>query len=97
MADIKENDFIEEEGVEIVDLDGEPFEIIGELEHEGETYFALIPYSEEDYDEESEEDVEFVILKESDEEDGYFLVTIDDDDFYDKLGQEFLEMFEDEK
>ncbi|MCL2036244.1 MAG: DUF1292 domain-containing protein [Oscillospiraceae bacterium] len=85
----------DEEAVEIVDLDGEPFVIIGELEHEGEVYLALI--SHEDYekeDENEEDDIEFVILKEVEEEDGELaLETVDDDELYEELGNGFLELF----
>ncbi|MCL1867070.1 MAG: DUF1292 domain-containing protein [Oscillospiraceae bacterium] len=81
-----------EDGVEVVDLDGEPFAIIGELEHKGATYLALIPY-EEDEDEDEDSDLEFVILKESEEDGEHFLATIDDDKFYEEIGEMFLKMF----
>jgi len=84
---------------EIIDLDGEPFISVGELEYEGETYVALTPYNEEE-DEEDEvsedgdEEAEFVILREVEENGEYFLATIDDDELYDKIGEMFLEVFE---
>jgi hypothetical protein len=93
--DIKDNDVLEingeQDGVEVIDLDGEPFEVIGELEYEGVTYFALIPFAEDEEDE--EEELEFVILKEVQENDEPYLATIDDDDFYEKIGELFLKMF----
>jgi len=92
MADIKDNDFndFDEEGIEIVELDGEDFEIIGELEYEGETYLALTRYSEEEDDD--EEEGEFIILREVDENGEYNLATIDDEEFSDKIGEMFLEL-----
>jgi len=77
--------------VEVVDLDGEQFAVIGELEYEGGVYFALVPYEEEEVDE--YEELEFVILKEVEENGEHFLATIDDDDFYEKIGEMFLELF----
>ena len=92
MSDVlKGNEYLEgEEAPEIVDLDGDPFEIIGDLEYEGGIYLALIPY-EEDADE--TEEVEFVILKEEDENGECVLATVDDDDLYNKIGNMFLKMF----
>ena len=88
---------------EVVDLDGEPFEIIAELEHEGELYFALIPFNEDENSEDTDEDeeIEFIVLKkeasdEASESDEFFLVTLDDEKLSDKLGGMFLEMFEGE-
>jgi hypothetical protein len=93
MADISNQDKFtqDEDSAQVIELDGEPFEIIGEIEHDGETYVALIPYEEEEADEEAE--LEFVILKEAEENGEYFLTTIDDEAFYEKLGKKFLELF----
>jgi hypothetical protein len=89
------NEMLEmDEQVEVIDLDGKPFAIIGELEHENELYFALIPYDKEE-NENEEEELEFVILKEMEENGEHFLATIDDDDFYEKIGGMFLELFAD--
>jgi uncharacterized protein YrzB (UPF0473 family) len=87
------------EDAHIIDLDGEPFEIIGELEHEGGEYLALIAYTPDDEDDigddTQDEQVEFVILKQeqgqNDEE--YYLSTIDDDELYEKIGEMFLKQF----
>jgi uncharacterized protein YrzB (UPF0473 family) len=93
IMDNNDNEIMESgEEVEIIDLDGEPFAVIGELEHEGEIYFALIPDKEE---EDEEDELEFVILKEAEENGEHFLVTIDDDSHYEKIGEIFLKMFAD--
>jgi hypothetical protein len=108
MADLqnKQEEFAEgEEIVEVVDLDGELFEKLGELQYEGETYFALIPYEEYDEDsgaddgsgdsEESEDAgyAEFGILRNVEEDGEFFLETLEDDDLEDKLGAMFEKMF----
>ena len=94
MTDILNNDFVnDEDGIEIVDLDGEPFEIIGELEYEGEIYLALTPYKEGEEAEAEDDEIEFIMLKEEQEGDDCVLATIDDDSFYEKIGKLFLKMF----
>lgn len=58
------------------------FELQGSLELDGITYLALIPIDETDD--------EFVILKVETDEDGEeILVTIDDDDEFDKIADIF--------
>ena len=76
-----------EDGMDIVvltDEDGNEtqFEIIDVKEFKGNTYYALIPLED---DAETDEAVDFVILKaEKDENGEEILVTVDDDDeFYD--------------
>ncbi|MDR0222718.1 MAG: DUF1292 domain-containing protein [Oscillospiraceae bacterium] len=88
-------EFVEEEA-EIVDLDGEPFVVVGELDYEGEIYLALIPYEEGGDDEEEEEEIEFVVLKETEENGERFLATVDDEEKYAKIGEMFLDLFEEE-
>jgi hypothetical protein len=84
------------EGIEderdIIDLDGEPFEMIYEMEYDGAMYAALTPYVD-DLDDETEE-TEFVILKETEENGEFTLDTIDDEELYEKLGEIFLERFD---
>ncbi|MCL2077517.1 MAG: DUF1292 domain-containing protein [Oscillospiraceae bacterium] len=81
---------------DIVELDGEPFEIIDAMEYEGANYLALIPYDEnadfEDMD--GEEETEFIVLREVEENGEYFLSTIDDDRLSDKIGDLFLARFD---
>jgi len=76
-----------EEGMDIVVLTDEEgnetqFEVIDVKEYNGNTYYALIPLED---DAETDEAVDFVILKaEKDENGEEILVTVDDDDeFYD--------------
>jgi len=85
-----ENQNMNDDMVEIVDIDGEEFEKLDELEFEGNTYFALIPYSEDDdYNDEDVEIDEFGILRRVEENGEFFLETIEDDDLLDKVGALF--------
>ncbi|MCL2087071.1 MAG: DUF1292 domain-containing protein [Oscillospiraceae bacterium] len=94
MADIDKNVLGESEEYEpeIVDLDGEPFEIIDSIDYEGASYVALVPYVE-DLDSEGDE-IEFIILKEIEKDGEFFLGTIEDDTLYAKIGDLFIEHFE---
>ena len=81
-----DNNFMEE-GMDIVVLTDEEgnetqFEIIDVKEFKGNTYYALIPLED---DAETDEAVDFVILKSEKDENGEeILVTVDDDEeFYD--------------
>lgn len=87
MADNMEKDNIftltDEEGNE------SEFELMGELTIDDTVYLALIPL-------ESDED-EYVILKiETDENGDELLVTIDDDDEFDRVADAFEDTFMDE-
>lgn len=84
----------DENGVE------QTFEMLDALEtDDGQRYFALVPYAENPEDALSDSD-ELVILKAEMEGDEEILVSIDDDDEFDRIGQIFLkrieEMFEDD-
>ena len=87
-----ENAFLdEEEGIiELEDENGEVtrFEFIDAMEVEGVTYYALVPESEDD----EAADI-FVVLKEIESEEGALLVTVDDDEEYNKVGEMFMERF----
>ena len=105
MADIKnELSEHEEEMVEVVDLEGELYEKLDELEYDGEIYFALIPFHEDEEDEEPEtegeetEEIfeEFGILKKVEQDGEFFLETIEDDDLHDKIGKMFEERFDED-
>ncbi len=66
------------------------FELIGSCELDGNEYFALVP---EDGKADSDGVVEYVILKKEKDDNGEdILVTIDDDDEFDKIA----DIFEDE-
>ena len=70
----------DEDGVE------KDFAVIGDMELDGNNYLALVP-NDEDGD-------EFVILKLAIDENGNeMLVTIDDDDEFDKVADAFEDVF----
>ena len=94
MADEKELELENEEEFEeyepqIVELDGEPFEVIDAICYDGQNYVALVPYTEED--ELEDEEVEFLILKEVEENGEYMLATVDDENLYNEVGEVFIE------
>ena len=74
------------------DEDGneQAFELLDVMDFEGEKYFALTPYMET-AEELLEYDGEVVILKSQFEGDEEMMVTIDDDDEYERVGAVFLE------
>ncbi len=77
------NDF-EADILTLTDEDGveKDFAVIGDMELDGNNYLALVPNDEEGD--------EFVILKLAVDEDGNeMLVTIDDDDEFDKVADAF--------
>lgn len=81
----------------LVDEDNveQTFEKIDEMDVGDDHYYALVPYYE-DPTKEIEADTELVVLKsEYDENDEETLVTIDDDDEYEKIGNMFLERLAD--
>ncbi len=89
----EELDMLEEYEPVVVDLDGEQFEVIETIEFEEKTYAALTPYTEED--ELEDEDVEFIILEVIDEPESEqcTLKTVDDEELYTKIGDEFMKIF----
>lgn len=84
MAELNNEFEFETESVTLTDEDGveKNFDIIGSMELDGNTYFALV-------DAESDED-EYIILKSvMDENNEEILITIDDDDEFDKVADAF--------
>ena len=81
MSDEYGSDFIS-----ITDEDGKEYEleVLAELEYEGSKYLALVPA-----DDDGEEDLEVSILKAVDENGEEILVTIDDDDEFDRVADYF--------
>lgn len=75
---------VDEEGVEQV------FELLDVMELEDERYFALIPYYE-DADELLDDDGDLIILKSQMDGDEEMMVSIDDDEEYQRVGSIFLE------
>lgn len=86
----------------LVDEDGkeQTFEMLDALEIEDQKYYALVPYYQ-DAKEIAEDDGELVILKSQLDGEEEILVSIDDEEEFDKIGNMFLEriqnMFEDEE
>ena len=76
----------------LTDENGEEveFEIIGQHEMNGNTYFAMIPVE----DDNSDSDIlEYVILKLAVEDGEEVLVTVDDDDECDDVADYFDDLF----
>ncbi len=70
------------------------FELIASQEIDGTTYVALVPYDPEKKDAEEQE---YVVLKlETDKNGEELLVTIDDDDEFEKVAEIFEDMLFDE-
>lgn len=67
------------------------FELLDVMEYEGERYYALTPYYGDDHDAFLEDDGEVVILKEELSSDEPMLVSIEEDEEYEKIGELFLE------
>ena len=67
------------------------FELIGTVEVEGVTYYALVPYTEDD----TEVDEYIVLRGEKDEKGEDVLVSIDDDEEFDKIADIFDDEFAD--
>ncbi|MBQ7989489.1 MAG: DUF1292 domain-containing protein [Oscillospiraceae bacterium] len=77
----------------LTDEEGNPqdFELLDQMEIGGENYYAFVPYYENP-EEMTDADGELVVLKMEEDEDGEeSLVTIDDDEEYERIGQLFLE------
>lgn len=83
---------------ELVDDNGEKstFELLDAMEVDGEQYFALTPYFEGDADALLQDDGEVVILKSMIDEAGEeIMVSIDDEDEFERIGNIFMERLED--
>ena len=83
-------EFYDESVYTLTDEDGneEEFVLLGSAEIDGKIYLALVPAAQAD-----SEDGEYVILRQDKDENGEdLLVTIDDDDEFDKVA----DLFEDE-
>ena len=92
--EIEENEEYDPEIYTLTDEEGNElnFALLGTLEHEGNVYKAMIPVNENG----EEESEEYVILKFEKDEDGEdILVTIDDDDEFDRIADIFDDMFSD--
>ena len=76
----------------LTDEDGNEieFEVIGQCEKNGQQYFAMIPADES---EQSDDVLEYVILKIAEEDGEEVLVTVDDDDELDDVADYFDDLF----
>ena len=79
----------------LTDEDGKEqmFELLDSMEYEGETYYALTPYYE-DGQEQLEDSGAVIILKSEYTDDEEIMVTIDDDEEYDRVGAVFMKKLE---
>ncbi len=80
--------------ISLKDEDGQDkdFEILDELEYEGETYCALMPYYEsaEELDSRTDEETDILIVRfYKDENDEEYCESITDDDLFDKVAALF--------
>ncbi len=76
---------VDEEGVE------QTFELLDVMEVDDDRYFALIPYYENPEDI-LDDTAELIVLKsQMDENDEELMVSIDDEEEYQRIGQMFLE------
>lgn len=89
MADLNDEilyTLVDEEGKEQV------FELLDSIDYEDNTYYALTPHFDNG-EELLSDDGEVVILRSTEEEGEEVLVSVDDDDLFDKLGNMFMERF----
>ena len=101
MSEINENVMPEEEGVVILtDEDDNEirFEIVAQTEKNGNTYFAMVPIDDQKEDSEVEE---YVILKavpsaNGDEDEFEDLISIDDDEEFDRIADIFDDLLMEE-
>ena len=89
------NDEYEADLIVLLDDDGEEhsFEILDTLEHEGNTYYALLPLFD-DPDEQVESDGQYYIFEVVEEDGEEQLAEVEDDSLRDELDQIFTERFE---
>lgn len=92
---INQEEEVENEYFTLTDEDGNEidFEVIGQYEKNGEQYFAMIPVEDED---DSNDILEYVILKLAVEDGEEILVTVDDDDELDDIADYFDDLFSQE-
>jgi uncharacterized protein YrzB (UPF0473 family) len=76
----------------LVDEEGEEvrFELVDVMDYEDSRYYAMTPYIEDEADS-LEGDAEIIILRSEMDGEEEVLVTLDDDNLYDKIGNLFLE------
>lgn len=96
-------DFFDEELATVLLMDEEGnehlFELLAELEIEGDSYKVLAPMDVEEYpDEDDDFEVEIVILKAiNDEEGNEFLCSIEEDEEWERVADAWQEFMEEEE
>ena len=90
-----ENEIFENEEVLVYTLTDDEgnendFELLASVELDGKTYCALIPYTEDD-----EEPEEYIVLRVEKNGDEEILVSIDDDEEFDRVADIFDDEFAD--
>ena len=96
-------DFFDEELATVLLMDEEGnehlFELLAELEIEGDSYKVLAPMDVEEYpDEDDDFEVEIVILKAiNDEEGNEFLCSIEEDEEWERVADAWQEFMEEER
>ena len=89
----------EREFFTLTDEDGNEveFELIGVTEYNGNQYYAMIPADAADKAQEEDNGFcEYVILRAEEENGEVTLVTVDDDDEFDDVADQFDDMFSEE-
>ena len=82
--------------ITLTDEDGQEleFEVIGDAELDGVTYYAMVPA---DGANENEGIIEYVLLKKEQDENGEDLfITLDDEDEFERVANYFDELFDSE-
>ncbi len=96
MKDNFENEELFDELYTLEDENGNEgnYELLDTLEENGEKYFALVPYYENEEDIPEEED-ELLILKAKQVDGEEILVSIESEDEFNKIAQIFIEKLDD--
>lgn len=94
---MEENEMLEEEMniYTLTDEDGteSDYEMVGSVEVDGTLYYALIPYTEEEDD---SAEIEYIVLRSEKDENGEeVLVSIEDDEEFDRVADIFDDEFAD--
>ena len=98
MIDMEERNN-EREFFTLTDEDGKEieFELIGVTEYNGKQYYAMIPADAADQAQQEDNGFcEYVILRAEEENGEITLVTVDDDDEFDDVADQFDDMFSEE-
>ena len=92
-----ENEIFDAEIYTLTDDDGteSDYEMVGSVEVDGKVYYALIPYVE-NAEEDDAEEIEYIVLRSEKDENGEeILVSIEDDEEFDRVADIFDDEFAD--